>query len=122
MAVDADIPLDPYEYGVPLRYLELLAHSPRNGGEDAVQKYYELRDARMMGVAKGAAAAILSILTAWFIPFLKNEYKDAPLALVVGPPIALLVALGAAAAMAFFNVNRIHRSLIRAMAVLEFYR
>ncbi len=118
----APIPPEQYRAGVPLLFLELLAKSPRNGGEEAVQKYYELRDARMMTLAKGTAAAAVSILTAWFIPFLKNEYEDAPEWLILWPPLALLVVLVIAGGLAFINLNRIHKSLIRAMSLLELYR
>jgi hypothetical protein len=116
------LPPEPYGDGVQLLYLELLAKSPRSGGEEAVQKYYELRDSRMMALAKGTAAAAVSILTAWFIPFLKNEYDDAPQWLVLWPPVALLAVLVIIGALAFFNLNQVHRSLVRAMALLKLYR
>jgi hypothetical protein len=115
------VPPEPYQDGVPLLYLELLAESQRNAGEDAVQKYYELRDSRMASVAKGAGAAIVSLLTAWLIPLLKGEYQ-AHWTLIVGPPFVLLVGLSFAGAYALQNMNFIHRSFIRAMALLQRFR
>jgi hypothetical protein len=66
--------VDQYPYRIRLRQLQEIARSPRNGGEDIVQAYYSWRDARAMTVSKGLAGAALALLTAWFVPFLKNEY------------------------------------------------
>jgi hypothetical protein len=74
---------DPYRYGLHVWQLRDLTRSPRNSGEDTVQTYYGWREGRSMTFAKGLGAAALSLLTAWLIPFLKGEYKDASLWLVV---------------------------------------
>ena len=98
------------------------AASPRNGGEDTVQKYYELRDARAMSIAKGAGGAAVSLLTAWLIPFLKNEFNDTSLWLVLVPPTAILLSLSVAGMLAIRETTRVHRSLIRALVILQLYR
>jgi hypothetical protein len=80
--------LDPYAQRIRLRELCFIASSPRNGGEDTVEAYYGWQDARASMVAKGLGAAAVSILTAWFVPFLKTEFKHSSLWLSIVTPVA----------------------------------
>jgi len=77
---------DPCAQRIRLRDLRYIAKSARNNGEDTVETYFGWRDTRALTVAKGLSAAALSILTAWFVPFLKSEYKNTSLWLTVATP------------------------------------
>ena len=113
---------DPYAQRIRLRDLRWLAKSARNNGEDTVQTYYGWRDARALTVAKGMSAAALSILTAWFVPFLKSEYKQTSLWLIVVTPVALILALATLGLVSLLRMDRIHQSFIRAMVWLQRFR
>lgn len=113
---------DPYPRRLSVGDLELIAESPRHGGEDAVEVYYTWRETRCASYAKGAAGAALSIFTAWFFPFLKNEYDDAPAVLVWSVPLVVLAALTISALAAFRRLNVIHTSFARAVALLQVFR
>ena len=110
---------DSYSAGIQLRELEQIAKSHRNGGEDIVDTYYGWRDARALTVAKGMGAASLSLLTAWLIPFLKNEYADASTWLIVVTPAAIVCTLAVIGAMSLMRMDLIHGSYIRAMVWLQ---
>jgi hypothetical protein len=110
---------DPYAQRIRLRDLRWLANSARNNGEDTVQAYYGWRDARALTVAKGMSAAALSILTAWFVPFLKSEYKHTSPWLIVVTPVALILALATLGLVSLLWMDRIHQSFIRAMVWLQ---
>ena len=64
-------------------------------------------------------AAALSILTAWFVPFLKNEYKGASLWLIVVTPLALTLALAMLGLVSLLRMDGIHQSFLRAMVWLQ---
>ena len=55
----------------------------------------------------------------WLIPFLKGEYKDASLWLILAPPLGLVVAGALAGFVAFQRMNVIHQSFVRAMVWLQ---
>jgi hypothetical protein len=108
----------PYKHRVRARDLRRLSKSARSSGEEAVEKYYEWREARAMTVAKGAGGAALSLLTAWLVPFLKNEFKDTPAVLAVALPVGVVVGLSCWALVALRRLDSIHRSFIVAVAWL----
>jgi hypothetical protein len=116
---------DQYPQGIRIVDLRNLAgRSFRRRGEgvvgsDAVKTYYTWRDARALTVAKGVGAASISLLTAWIIPFFKNEYSNSSIWLVIIPPVFLIVSLTAFALTAVLRNDRIHGSYIRAMVWLE---
>src|SRR5947208_803027 len=103
-----------YRHGIRLADLQLLARSPRSGGEETVDTYYGWREARAMTVAKGMGAAALSLFTAWLVPFLKNEYAGAPTWLIVVAPISLTSGLALFSLVRLLRVDRIHNSYVRA--------
>jgi hypothetical protein len=111
-----------YPKRIRLRDLEALTRSGRNGGEDTVETYYGWREARALTVAKGLSAAALSVLTAWFIPFLKHQYKESSQWLVIVTPVALIATLVAIGLLSLLRMDRIHASFIRAMVWLEWLR
>jgi hypothetical protein len=108
-----------YTHGIRLRDLRVLARSQRNGGEDTVETYYGWRESRAMSVAKGFAGAAASVLTAWLIPFLKHEYRDATPWLIIVTPALLIVSLAAIGFVSVRRMDRIHASFVRAMVWLE---
>lgn len=108
-----------YSNGLFLADLAGLKDSSRNGGEDTVQAYYGWRDARASASAKGLGASAASLLAAWLIPFLKNEYAHTPLWLIVGLPVLLIIAMGAASLFIIIRMNQIHRSFISAIIWLR---
>jgi hypothetical protein len=116
---ESDPPDDPYPRGILLLDLVDLARSSRNNGEDIVQTYYEWRDARALTVAKGMGAAALSILTAWFVPFLKDQYKGTSLWVIVATPLAIVLALAAWGLVSVLRMDMIHGSFIRANVWLQ---
>ena len=110
---------DPYPQRIWLWELLALAKSPRNGGEDAVETYYGWRDARASMVAKGLGAAAVSIITAWFVPFLKTEFKSSSVWLSIATPIAVVLGLLAGAAVVLLRMDRIHRSYVTSVVWLQ---
>jgi hypothetical protein len=118
MALRTDI----YSRGIQLSQLRELARSSRNNGEDVVEKYYSWREGRALAVAKGFGAAALSLLTAWLIPFLKSEFDEASLILVIAPPVGAMLALAGIGLMSLRRMDRIHQSFVRAMVWLQFFR
>jgi hypothetical protein len=105
---------DPYCYAPHVWDLAYLARPARNGGEDTVQTYYGWGEGRAMTCAKGLGAAALSILTAWLIPLLEGEYRNAS--------VWLVVALTLVGLLAFQRINVIDQSFIRAMVWLQTLR
>jgi hypothetical protein len=105
--------------GIRLKDLIYLARSSRNSGEDVVQTYYGWRESRALSFAKGMGGAALSILTAWLIPFLKNEYHGASIWLIVITPVTLVVSLAAVGLIAILRMNKIHRSFVHAIVWLQ---
>lgn len=81
MSSSAPSPGEPAVYANEMRLRDLrgIAKSSRDGADDVVKTYYAWREARAMAVAKGLGGAALSILAAWLIPFLKDQYKGTPL-------------------------------------------
>jgi hypothetical protein len=110
---------DPYSHHIRYWQLQDLARSERNNGEDAVETYYSWREGRALAVAKGMGAASLSLLTAWLIPFLKNEYQGASVWLIVLTPLALVLALATMGLASLMRMDRIHASFITAMVWLQ---
>ena len=110
---------DQYPYRIRLRQLQEIAKSPRNGGEDTVQKYYAWREGRALTASKGLAAAALSVLTAWLVPFLKNEYDGGSPDVVIVIPVALVLTLAIVGLISLLRMDRIHTSFIHAMVWLQ---
>ncbi len=108
-----------YAHAVRLWQIASLTTSERNSGEDTIETYYKWRGNRAMTFAKGTAAAALSILTAWLIPFLKNEYEGTDAAWVLIVPITLITALAGLGVLSFIRMDRIHASYITAMVWLQ---
>jgi hypothetical protein len=108
-----------YSKHIRLRDLQYIARSARNGGEDTVETYYGWREARALTVARGFGAAAVSILTAWLIPVLKDEYSGASAWLIVATPVALVISLAVMGLVILLRMDRIHKSFIRAMVWLE---
>jgi hypothetical protein len=113
------LPTSSYPKGLTISDLVDLSISPRNYGEDDVQTYYGWRDSRAMSVAKGFGGAALSLLTAWLIPFLKNEFAHSPVWLAVVPPVLIVLGAGAVALAAVMRLDRIHVSFVQAMVWLQ---
>jgi hypothetical protein len=112
----------PYRYALTLGQLQQLASSPGNGGEDVIDTYYGWRNDRTATAAKGMGGAALSLLVAWLVPFLKNEYAKTPLWLVLGPPLLTIIALAAWSLVAVVRLNRIHASYVASAALLQTFR
>jgi hypothetical protein len=108
-----------YSKGIQLRALEFIARSERNRGEDTVETYYGWREGRALTVGKSMTAAAVSVLTAWLIPFLKQQYHRASAWLIVVTPVALILSLALVGVLSLQRMDRIHASFIRAMVWLE---
>jgi hypothetical protein len=108
-----------YSHEIRLRDLKDLASSPRNGGEDTVDTYYGWREGRAMTVAKGLGAATLSILTAWLVPFLKDEFSDAAPGLALAAPLLLMTTLLTIAVISVLRMDRVHAAYVRSMTWLQ---
>lgn len=112
----------PYRYALTLGQLQQLASSPGNGGEDVIDTYYGWRNDRTAAAVKGMGGAALSLLVAWLVPFLKNEYAKTPLWLVLGPPLLTITALAVWSLIAAVWLNRIHASYAASAALLQIFR
>lgn len=75
-----------------------------------------------MSLAKGAGGAFVSLLTAWLVPLLKNDFAAHSLWVAIVPPVALLVLFVVAAALAWQESGKAQRSLVRALAMLQLFR
>ena len=84
-----------------------------------MRTFYGWREVRALAVAKGMAASAFSLLTAWLIPFLKNEYGHSSVWLVVATPVALVLALGSLGLVSLLRMDSIHDSFIRATVWLK---
>jgi hypothetical protein len=101
--------------------LTVLTTSVRNEGEDTVETYYRWRERRAFAVARGFGGAALALLTAWLIPFLKDEYRHAALGLVIAPLVGA-VALGVVGLVSLLRMDAIHLSFVRASGLLQWLR
>ena len=115
---DGDLEGNP-DLGLSVQDVRRLARSQRNGGEDALETYFGWREAKVLLLVKGTAGAAASLLTAWLIPFLKNEYHDSSTFLVVVVPVMLIAALAITALVAYGRLNRTHRAFVRAVGLLQ---
>jgi hypothetical protein len=111
-----------YEHAPRIRDLRRLTRSTRSNGEEAIEKYYDWREARALSVAKGAGGAALSLLTAWLIPFLKDEFRFAPPFLVLAPPLLLVAGFAIWGLLSLMRMDRIHRSFITTVCWLQALR
>ena len=109
-------------FGPRIDDLRRLAMSQRGGGEEVLDQYFEWRQSRALTVAKGVSAGALSLLTAWLIPFLKNEFESAPLLVAVLPITVITGSLSAWGLVAITRMDRIHRSYLRAASMIQLYR
>jgi hypothetical protein len=110
---------DVYLWRITVGQLCGIAMSKRNGGEDVIDTYYGWRHDRAMAVAKGVGAAVASILAAWLIPLLKNEYEGTSSWFVFGPPLAVMLALSGWALVSMRRLDRIHQSYVVSAALLQ---
>ena len=72
-----------------------------------------------MTVAKGLGAASLSILTAWLVPLLKDEFSDSPPGLALAAPLLLMATLLAIAIISLRRMDRVHGAYVRSMVWLQ---
>jgi hypothetical protein len=114
--------IQPYRYALTLGQLRQLADLPGNGGEDVIDTYYGWQNDRATATVKGMGGAALSLLVAWLVPFLKNEYAKTPLWLVLGPPLLTIIALAVWSLVAVIRLNRIHASYVASAALLQTFR
>ena len=116
------MPSDSYRQRIELGELKSLAQLSGSGGEDTIKTYYTWREARALTVSRGLAAAALSLLTAWVIPYLKGEYKSASPWLIVATPLTIVLTLAVLGLISLLRMDRIHASYVRSMVWLERFR
>lgn len=110
---------DRYGMRLTVGQLNRITLSDRNNGEDVLDRYYGWRNDRAMSIAKGMGTAVASVLVAWLIPLLQNDYEGTPEWLVVGPPCAVLLASSVWALWSFRRLDRIHQSYVTSVALLQ---
>jgi hypothetical protein len=108
-----------YRRGMTIGQLRALATSPRNGGEDVLDTYYTWRSERALTVSKGMAAAAVTFVVAWFVPFLKNEYAGTSVWLVLVVPLLFVAAVLAWSLVATLRLDRIHASYAVSASLLQ---